>query len=103
MCLYLQKVKEVVADEVVDINPCLIVTNYADKDDYLFNARSVLSNYKPYLIGMSGKKLDKEQLRAMACMLNATGLWSEYWARHLTDVPFLQEPYEPPVKATVSQ
>ena len=95
--------QKVVADEVVDKNPCLLYTNFADKEDYLINARSVVANYKPYFVGMVRKQLDQEQLRAMATILNATGLCSERWARHLTEAPILQEPYQPPVRATVAQ
>ena len=103
MCLYLQKVKELVADEAVDKNPCLLYTNSADKENYLINAKSVMANYKPYFVGTARKQLDQEQLRAMATILNATGLWSEHWARQLTEAPILQEPYQPPVRATVAQ
>ena len=80
MCLYLQKVKELVADEAVDKNLCLLYTNSADKENYLINAKSVIANYKPYFVGTARKQLDQEQLRAMATILNATGLWSERWA-----------------------
>ena len=80
MCLYLQKVKELVADEAVDKNPCLLYTNSADKENYLINAKSVMANYKPYFVGTARKQLDQEQLIAMATILNATSLWSERWA-----------------------
>ena len=103
MCLYLQKVKELVADEVVDKHPCLLYINYADKEDYLINIRSVIANYKPYFVGVARKQLDQKQLRAMETILNAIGLWSERWAHHLTEAQILQEPYQPPVRATVAQ
>ena len=70
--------KELVADEVVDKNPCLLYTNFANKEDYIINARSIIANYKPYFVGTARKQLDQEQLRAMATILNATGLWSEH-------------------------
>ena len=66
-------------------DPQVYFSAFADKQDYLFfHIETTLDQYSPILRGRSTNKPSRNQLHAIACILNSTGLWSGHWARHLT-------------------